>query len=73
MRPSIAIILMLTACLITPSLSAGDDCAASMQAVPICTVLADAAKYDGRGDSGQRPVSHGDTRVDSNGPCLPQR
>jgi hypothetical protein len=35
-------------CFVPLSLSAGGDCAPSTQVIPICTVLADAAKYDGR-------------------------
>jgi hypothetical protein len=48
MRLAITSVLLLTACFSASSSPADDGCAASAQAVPLCTVLADAAKYDGK-------------------------
>jgi hypothetical protein len=47
MRLAIAVVSFLTAYFTSLSLSAG-DCAHSAQPIPICTVLADVAKYDGK-------------------------
>lgn len=48
MRLAISVVLLLAVCLTPLSLSADDDCTPSTQSIPICTVLADAAKYDGK-------------------------
>lgn len=48
MRLTIAVVLLLTVCIGSLSLSAKDDCASRTQAIPICTILADAARYDGK-------------------------
>ena len=47
MRLAIAVVSFLTAFFAPLSLSAG-DCASSAQAIPICTAVADGAKYDGK-------------------------
>jgi hypothetical protein len=48
MRSTIVIAVFLAACF-NPPASAGDDkCSASIQPIPLCTVLSDAAKYDGK-------------------------
>jgi len=47
MRLGTAVIL-LPVCLAPLRLSADDGCAPSTQSTPICTVIADAAKYDGK-------------------------
>ena len=48
MRLAIAVVLLFTACFGALRSPTDDDCAASAQAISICTVLADAAKYDGK-------------------------
>jgi len=48
MRLAIAVVLSLTVFCGPLSLSANDDCPPSTRAIPICAVLADAAKYDGK-------------------------
>ncbi len=48
MRLAVTVVLLLTACFSALSLSADDDCVVSAQAIPVCAVLADAAKYDGK-------------------------
>lgn len=46
---STTLIVLLLAVLISPTALARDDkCSASAQAVPFCTVLSDAANYDGK-------------------------
>jgi hypothetical protein len=47
MRLAIAVVLLLSARFTSQFLSDDDDCATSAKAIPICTLLADAAKYDG--------------------------
>lgn len=48
MKLAITVILLFTGCVSASSSPADDDCAASAQAIPICAVLANAAKYDGK-------------------------
>jgi hypothetical protein len=48
MRLAIAVVLLLSARFASQVLSDDDDCATSAKAIPICTLLADAAKYDGK-------------------------
>lgn len=48
MKLAIAVALLLTVCFAPLSLSADDNCASSAQTIPICTALADTAKYDGK-------------------------
>lgn len=62
----------LTLCSSPVSLPADDGCAVSAQALPLCTVLADAAKYDGKEitvRSLYRMVIHGSILV---GPACPK-
>lgn len=47
MRLAIAVMLLFAGCFVASSSVADDHCAASARAIPICSVLADAAKYDG--------------------------
>jgi hypothetical protein len=48
MKLLITILLTFGLVLLPLPLSASDECAASGEAIPICTVLTDAAKYDGK-------------------------
>jgi hypothetical protein len=48
MRLTIAVVLFLVVCFNPLSSTADDECSASAQAVPLCTVLADTGKYDGK-------------------------
>jgi len=48
MRLTIAIAILLAVCLGAVASSDADKCPALAQALPLCTVLADAAKYDGK-------------------------
>jgi hypothetical protein len=48
MRLTIAIGILLAVCLGAVASSDLDKCPASAQALPLCTILADAAKYDGK-------------------------
>ncbi len=48
MRSTIATTVLLAACLSPLTLAGKDKCAAFVQAVPLCTVLSDAPKYDGK-------------------------
>jgi hypothetical protein len=48
MKPAITSVLLFTACFSASSSPSNHGCVAPAQAVPLCTVLADAAKYDGK-------------------------
>jgi hypothetical protein len=48
MRTSIVVVLLLAQCLSALPSAADDGCALSAQSLPLCTVLADATKYDGK-------------------------
>ncbi len=48
MRTNIVIVILLVACADTLALAGDDRCALSAEAVPLCTVLSDAAKYDSK-------------------------
>jgi hypothetical protein len=66
MRLTITVVLFLTLFLTPLSLPADDGCAGSTQSIPLCTVLADATKYDGKEiivRSLYRMVTHGSILV----------
>lgn len=48
MRPTIAIILLVAASFTSFAFSGENKCSAFIEAMPICDVLANASKYDGR-------------------------
>jgi hypothetical protein len=48
MRKNSLVVVMLGVCITSFAGSGDDRCASSVEAVPLCTVLSDAAKYDGQ-------------------------
>jgi hypothetical protein len=48
MRPGITIAVLITACFAPLALSGEKQCPATTEAIPLCDVLTDAAKYDGK-------------------------
>ena len=48
MRTNIAIVALLAACFSSLAFGRDDRCAPSAEIIPLCTVLSDAAKYDGK-------------------------
>ena len=48
MRRAIAITILVAACFARPAFSAEKKCSADPEAMPLCAVLTDAAKYDGK-------------------------
>ena len=48
MKSTLAVSIVFVSCFTSLALASGPQCAASSDAIPLCTVLADAAKYDGK-------------------------
>ena len=48
MKWAIAVTILFTSCFSPLTVSSDEKCPASAQAVPLCTVLTDAAKFDGK-------------------------
>jgi hypothetical protein len=48
MRQTITVLILLAVCFSLPGFSGDDKCAVSAQSIPICNVIADASKYDGK-------------------------
>jgi hypothetical protein len=48
MRANIAIVLVLAACVGSLTFGGDDRCASSAEIIPLCAVLSDAVKYDGK-------------------------
>jgi hypothetical protein len=48
MRRNVLVAVLLGACISSLAFAGDDRCASSAEAIPLCTVLSDAAKYDGK-------------------------
>lgn len=48
MRTHILRVVLFGACISSPAFAGADRCASSAEAIPLCTVLSDAAKYDSK-------------------------